>query len=251
LPSWADIAFLVRDPQRRPLIRQLCHQAAYLRANRVPVEFLVRLFPEIAEIRIPVDVYFDHHFSLPYGERTILAALVTHLQPAVVFEFGTFAGGTTRMMADLLPATSVVHTIDLPDDQMAWPVGGQEFRGRPEYVDRIVAHRGSTRDFDFGPFTSSVDLVFVDASHEFDDVMYDSMRALDIVNDEGLVVWDDYQPRTIGVVHALNRLAEERQLVRLAHSRLVLFRREPFPDVEPVHRETWVEHPPPTVPSRH
>lgn len=244
MSSAFEILRLLQDAHRGPLLRQLANHAAYLRANRIPIEFLARLYPGIVDAPASVDVSFDHHFSLPYGERAILSALVAHLRPAVTFEFGTFTGATTRMIADLLPATSVVHTLELPDEQMRWPVGGHDFHGRAEYNGRIVLHRAPSRLFDFTPFTAAVDLVFVDASHEFDDVMHDSRRALDMVSDNGIVVWDDYQARTMDVVRALNQLSREVQLVRVAYSRLVIFRRRPFPDVGPVNATPWVEHPP-------
>lgn len=235
--------------------RQLWNHAAFLRRNRLPVEFLASLFPGTAQRPVPVDVSVDHHFSLPYGERAVLSALVAHLQPRVVFEFGTFTGATTRMIADLLPATSMIHTLDLPDERMTWPVGGQDFRDRAEYADRIVMHRSSTRSFDFAPFDSGVDFVFVDASHDYDDVAHDSRRALEMVGNAGVVVWDDYQARTIGVVNALNELSREVQLVRVAYTRLVVFRKDPFPDIAPVNHAPWVDHPPrespvPTRPAR-
>ena len=208
------------------------------------MEFLAALFPGTAHRAVPVDVSVDHHFSLPYGERAVLSALVAHLQPRVVFEFGTFTGATTRMIADLLPATSTIHTIDLPDEQMTWPVGGQDFRDRAEYADRIVMHRCSTRSFDFTPFGSAVDFVFVDATHDYDHVLHDSRRALEMVSGDGVVVWDDYQARTIGVVDALNELSREVQLVRVAYTRLVVFRKHPFPNVAPANLAPWVDHPP-------
>lgn len=228
-------------------MRQLWNHAAFLRANQLPVEFLARLFPDIGNTAAPVDVSVDHHFSLPYGERAVVAALVSHLRPRTVFEFGTFTGGTTRMMADLLPASSTIHTIDLPDEEMAWPVGGQDFRD-PAYAERIVMHRAKTAAFDFEPFKSSVDFVFVDASHAYDDIVADSRFALEIVNAGGVVVWDDYQPRTMGVVTALNELSRKIQLVRIAYTRLVIFRQQPFPDIEATHREPWVDHPPRATP---
>lgn len=243
-----DIVKICANKDRYPLLTNLSNHTVFLRENRLPVEYLVRLLPGIENEVVTVDVSVDHHFALPYGESTILSAIVRHLRPLTVFEFGTFTGLTTKIFSDLSPEAAVIHTIDLPADEIVWEpwiaeVIGQEFLGRPEYAQRIISHRCSTRRFNFIPFTSRVDLVFVDASHEYDDVVHDSRRAIEIVSDSGIVVWDDYQPTTLGVVAALNQIAREVQLVRVANSRLVLYRKRPFPGIPRVHLTPWTDCP--------
>ena len=236
------------NKDRYLILTSLSNHMVFLRENRLPVEYLVRLFPGIENETVSTDVSVDHHFALPYGESTILSAIIRHMKPHTVFEFGTFTGLTTKIIADLSPKGTVIHTIDLPADEILWEpwiaeVIGQEFLGRQEYQGRIISHRFSTRRFNFTPFASSIDLVFVDASHEYEDVVHDSRRAIEIVSDCGVVIWDDYQPTTLGVVAALNEIAREAKLVRVANSRLVLYRKSPFPGIPSVHLTPWTDFP--------
>ena len=53
-----------------------------------------------------------HDWELPYAERCVLDAIVRSRRPAVMFEFGTFRGATTRLLAEAAP-DAVVHTLDL------------------------------------------------------------------------------------------------------------------------------------------
>ena len=218
-----------RSPHRSENARFLLNQTRWLEHNDLPVEYLVRLFPESAGMPVSVTADIDHPFELPYGERLILATLVKVIRPQLVFEFGTFTGATSRLLADAAPQAKV-HTLDLPDSEMVWEtwvaeVVGMYFRDEEAYEGRIVQHRVNSRAFDYTEFVGRADFIFVDASHEHDDVLHDSRRALEMVSPGGLIVWDDYQPAIPGVVSALRTLRNEGvALVRIAESRLVVHR---------------------------
>ena len=175
---------------------------------------------------------FRSVYELPYGERAIIDAIVRHIKPALICEFGTFSGATTVLLANAMPDGGAVHTIDLPDSALMALQGpsfaisqiGAAFRGSV-YEDRITFHRSAIRDFDFSPFRARADFVFIDASHTYEDVLHDSRRALEIVAPKGVIVWDDYQVAHWDSVRALNKLAEKLPLERIASSRFVLYRR--------------------------
>ena len=67
-----------------------------------------------------------------------------------------------------------------------------------------------------------MDLVFVDAGHEYHDVR-DSENALRMVSESGVVVWDDYHPRHPGVQRALNEVGRRHRLDRIARTRFVIY----------------------------
>lgn len=239
---------LIKNKERSFLLTNLQNHIRFLDENCIPVEYLVRLFPGIEKIKVKTDVAVDHHFGLPYGESTILSAIIEFLKPRSIFEFGTFTGSTTRFLAEISAPETDIHTIDLPDGEFVWEpwiaeVIGQEFRGIPEYSEKIKLHRCSTRNFDFSPFYSKIDLVFVDASHEYEDVLHDSLMALKIVSEKGLIVWDDYQANTYGVVAALNEIFQKEQLVRVANSRFVLYRKKPFSGITQDNFSSWNNFP--------
>lgn len=190
--------------------------------------FLTDLFPQLARRSVSLSLDVQHHFSLPYGERIVLAAIVEILQPAVIFEFGTYSGSTTTLLADAAPE-AVVHTLDLPTDEIVWGQDvveaiGKNFRDRTDYTGRIISHRCNSRLFDFSPFEKKVDFVFIDGSHNYADVLEDSRNALRMLSPRGVIVWDDYLPGCMPVAKAIQQLGRTLPIVRIAQTRLSLLR---------------------------
>jgi hypothetical protein len=198
---------------RRQRIAPLVKSWIFAANDRVPQRYALDVFPEIASVRASVTIDIHHHFELPYGERVLLDAIVRHLSPDVVFELGTYSGTTTKLLAEAAPRATV-HTIDIPSDN---PIIGSAYRDDPG---RIVSHRANIRSFDFAPYERSVDLVFVDASHEYADVLHDSNVAKRLIGEGGVIVWDDYHPAQLGVVRALSEL--QLPLWHLTGSRMVV-----------------------------
>ena len=168
-----------------------------------------------------------HPFELPYGERAILDGLVRHISAQSIWEFGTYTGSSTVVMAGALAEGGVVETIDLPGDGAPGRQAdriGEAIRARPDLASRIVQHRCDLRQFDFRAWIGKVDLVFVDASHQYNDVLADSRIALELLSPGGVIVWDDYQAAHPGVVRALTEVGIGYPLVHVAGSRLVVHR---------------------------
>ncbi|HVF40782.1 MAG TPA: class I SAM-dependent methyltransferase [Gemmatimonadaceae bacterium] len=154
------------------------------------------------------------------GELVTICAMTRSLQPAGIFEFGTFDGRTTLNLALNSPDEARVYTIDLP----AMAIGsttasihphevqfadkaqsGRRFRGTP-FEKKITQLYGDSGAFDFSPYYDSIDMVFVDASHTYEHVINDSLHALRMLRcGHGLIVWHDYS-RWDGVTGALNDL---------------------------------------------
>jgi predicted O-methyltransferase YrrM len=162
-------------------------------------------------------------WELPYGEKVILDGIVRLLAPTTLFEFGTFTGETSVLLADAAPEGAVVHTVDLPEE-LDPEIGaiGQAFKDRPEYANTIVQHRVDLRSFDSEPFRGTVDFIFIDAAHDFNSVTKDSELALKMLRPGGCIVWDDYHPSQWGTVKALNELRKSYPLIRIAYSRFVV-----------------------------
>jgi hypothetical protein len=224
----------IRDPQRSKIFKRVTDELKWCTRNRIPVDYLTRLFPEVTNATPLPMGDISHPFELPYAERYVVAGIASALQPRAIFEFGTFTGTTTKLLADSAPGARV-HTLDLPENEIIWEdwigkVVGLAFRDVAEYSGRIVQHRKNSRQFDYSAFRGRCDLVFVDASHELPDVLHDSRRALELVTPTGVILWDDYQPGLHGVVEALNQLhADGIPLARIAHTRVVAHRPGGFP----------------------
>ena len=214
----------LRQPDRKRRVHRALRQWSFT-ADGLPRAPLAELFTDIEHVRSGATPANRHFYELPYAERFVLDALIRHLEARSIFEFGTFRGMTTRLLAETVGPGGVIHTIDLPrpagtpasDD----PVG-VELRALTGDVAEVVEHRCDTADFDFSPLAARFDLVFVDASHRYDDVLRDSRDALRIVRPGGLIVWDDYQAEEPGVVRALHELAADLAIVNVRWTRLAV-----------------------------
>lgn len=211
-------------PDRLARARAALRHWVYLEAEaELELRSLPELFPSIETVAPRVAVDATHPFELPVGERVVLDLIVQHLEPRTIFEFGTYTGTTTALMAQVAPEGATVHTIDLP--RAPAELLGRAFASPEPGWAQIVQHRANLRFFDFEPYHGQVDLVFIDASHERDDVLADSGAAFQLLSDRGVIVWDDFQPAHPGVVTALADLSSRYDLYSVLGTRLAVYRR--------------------------
>lgn len=214
-------------------VKRIARAWAFMQeSGRIPEKYPCEIWPGVERITAAVRLDMVYTYELPAAERAILDGIVRHQRPRTIFEFGTFTGATTALLADAAPDDSLVHTIDLPDS--AFPAGGfggwftsdlvgKAFAADERYKDRIVLHRQDLNTFDFEALEGRVDLVFVDASHTYEAVLHDSRCALRILAPGGTIIWDDYQPAQWDSVRALNKVAARRPLIRVTNTRLVIY----------------------------
>ena len=221
----------LKSRNRFDMLDKISREWRFLNSELVEEKYLVDLFPEVGNMSVEATVDIRHHFELPYGERTVLSAIAQVAQPSVVFEFGTYTGSTTVMLAKACGGGTELHTLDLPDDLLISAgihpdTVGHVIRESAE-VDkhRIVQHRENSRKFDYSFLEGKVDLVFVDGSHEYDDVISDSQNAMRMLSPGGVVVWDDYHTPCLPVAAAIDDLAKDYAIYRVASTRLAVFRR--------------------------
>ncbi len=136
-------------------------------------------------------------------ESCVIATLLKLVTPGTAFEFGTYRGETTRLIAANLPSSSVVYTLDLER------IDGVEFEGDDfEWASRAVGLRrdfgelparvvqlfGDSYEFDPTPYENQVGLAFVDGNHAVKYAARDTENALRMLVPEGpsALVWHDY-----------------------------------------------------------
>ena len=122
-----------------------------------------------------------------------------------------------------------IHTLDLPDHRLM-EAGidpktiGHCITHENGYGPRITQHREDSREFDHSRFLGKVDLVYINGSHKFEDVLSDSRAALLMLAPNGVIVWDDYHTTCMPVAEAIDVIAQELQIYRIASTRLVAHR---------------------------
>ncbi len=229
-PLLVDIyrAVLIRSGYRAPLSALL----------KLPITPLEKIFPGIgqAEIQIPCSQLSRGPGALPMTEYLFFSAICRYRQPLRVLEIGTFRGSSTLAMAVNSPDRTEVFTLDLDPSHKKptkYPlnIGGLEnhpfapgelFLQTP-YARKIRQLYGDSASFDFQPFYGTMDLVFIDGNHGYENVRSDSEQAFRMLRPGGLILWDDYYDAFPSVVRCLNEIHASRPLLHIERSRLVLY----------------------------
>ena len=203
----------------------------------VPDVPLVTLFPDAETTPVTLVDYVDMPGIMPFHELLTLCQIVRLRQPKVIFEIGTFLGGTTLQLA--ANSHAEVYTLDLPpprhEDYVKPPIWDPELDVYPDQpgvrfqgianAGRISQLFGNSLTYDFTEYSGLVDLVFVDGCHHYEFVLRDSQNALKMMSPDGIVIWQDYSSYAPGVVQALNELSNVVSLVHIAKTSLVIHRR--------------------------
>lgn len=192
---------------------------------------LDQVFPGVTEGPVTLFNYSNSDGQPLAHEMIALCQLVRFLKPRTIFEIGTFEGGTTLQLA--ANSEAEIWTLDLPPDhpirsaldcvpaKPGWRIAASPF------ADRCTQLFGDSQSYDFEAWKGGIDLVFVDASHEYEHVRLDTRNALGLLSEGGVVVWHDYAPdHAPGVVRCLEEMAGT-QLVHLEGTGLVV--RPPAP----------------------
>ena len=203
----------------------------------LPRRNIDQIIPDAESIPVTLIEYQYAYGDMPVHELMTLCKIVRYRQPKVIFEIGTYLGGTTLQLA--ANSQAEVYTLDLPPpghkdyvppqirdpeadvytDQPGVRVQGTSF------ADRIHQLFGDSQTYNFMPYYGSVDLVFVDGCHHYEFALRDSQNALKMMSPDGVVIWHDYASYEPGVVQALNELAKVAPLVHIAGTSLVIHHR--------------------------
>lgn len=228
--------------------------AAYRRARRrrnadiparrfdLPVATLDTLFPGIWPTSIMMNeatLDADGMMALPLRELLVVAAICKYSHPRKIFEFGTFTGLSTLMMAMNTEEETWLYTLDIDPSSLdthehGTGVGGFTpfevgacFQNTP-YKAKITQLFGNSLALDCSQFKHSIDIVFVDADHSYRFAMADTEKAFELVSSGGIIIWDDYiwsedHPECSGVARTLHEFQNERQIYQITGTRLAVY----------------------------
>ncbi|MEY2420237.1 MAG: hypothetical protein QOI95_304 [Acidimicrobiaceae bacterium] len=165
-----------------------------------------------------------HAWSLGAAEQVVLQLLISDRNVHTAFEFGTFNGATTALIAEALPDEGRVVTVDLPDTDFRATQHPDAFSAQ----DVGAVHRASVAKhkvqqlrvdslvLDTTPWRAWADLVLVDGGHDYEHGFADTRSALAIVKPGGIVLWDDFDPYWHGLINGILDAAAGRPVERLA-----------------------------------
>lgn len=178
--------------------------------TNLPKRELAAVLPGAESLPVTLENYVPRYGQPVPAEIVTVCQIVRFLSPQTIFEIGTFEGETTVHMA--ANSTARIWTLDLPPtqgrkgchpDDPGWRIR------ETSYGERCIQLLGDSRTFDFGEWRGRMDFVFVDAGHDYENVRSDSLRAMELISEQGAIVWHDYAPYELGVVRALDELNEQ------------------------------------------
>ncbi len=204
--------------------------------TEVPCETFSKIFPVDgleSDYRISSSIN-RHSWNVRLDEEIYIYYAVQATKAKSVFEIGTFDGGTTAIMARAAGPNAEVFTLDLPEEEFDRTQHPPDFTGA--FVGRkyretsigagIVQLHGNSETFDFSAYYGKMDLVFVDAAHDYKHGLIDSRTALRLTHAKGTVLWHDFDPGWPGLVHAIIEATKGCKLRRLAGTTLAVLRKD-------------------------
>jgi hypothetical protein len=191
--------------------------------------------------------------SLTMLEATVMASLLKLLDPRVVFEIGTFLGYSTALLLRNTDSNCKVYSLDLDIDaaELATASTFSEHELRTDdvkndnylrytqaakgpYYLRNIDHttrsrlkllKGNSLEFNCSKngVAGCVDLVFVDGGHEYDIIASDTVKALEMLGGNGLIIWHDYNSKIHSdVTRFLGEYSKDKLVLHVENTMLAL-----------------------------
>jgi len=165
--------------------------------------------PEVhAEILIAPQRITDAYVLMPERftlltdkELFALLALFRHKAPRDVLEVGTYRGGSALHFFLNSPPTTKITSLDRDFQSLSRDVEKQLLASG-----RFELWQISSEQIDEKRHAEAFDFIFIDGSHEYLDVRRDTEKCLAMLREDGMIVWDDYNPAFPGVFRTLNEL---------------------------------------------
>jgi hypothetical protein len=145
-------------------------------------------------------------------------------KPAVAFEIGTFFGTTTAMMALNSPGT-VIHTLDLPPENVSGAtrlvqddfhlIRDRRLGEALQLVPRgqVIQHLGDSATWDYSPVREAT-FVLIDGAHTYEYIRSDTEKCLAACRRPATFVWHDCDLYHPGVVQWIAEMVAAGKPVR-------------------------------------
>jgi len=173
------------------------------------VQFLLvsfKIVPNPYDIKPPILPLYMHGWFAPENQRH-LEEIIQRIKPKVVVEIGTWLGCSAIFMAKRLPEGAVLYAVDTWEGSIehhrnqVWkemlPTLYRQFLSnvihQPNKLTDVIVPIKKTSLQAAKQFNKSIDLIYIDGSHEDDDVYNDIMAWYPKIAKEGVCCGDDYK----------------------------------------------------------
>ena len=210
--------------------------------QRIPTVNLNKVFPdELEKGEIKLENFLGHWGNVSIEELCKICLIVKWLKPRRILEMGTYNGMTTLQMALNAPSDCITYTLDLSAKQAAevklgklddlvanhfkdkfQTTTGSYFAGRGDVA--IEQLWGDTATYDYSKIKGSLDLVFVDAAHDYMNKKIDCERAFSMLSSSGVIIWHDFaQVANPEVTKCIAEFAKDHRIFHLRNTNLAVF----------------------------
>jgi hypothetical protein len=208
----------------------------------IPTVNLNKVFPEELERgSIRLENFLGHWGNVLIEELCKICLIVKWLQPKRILEIGTYNGMTTLQMALNAPADCTTYTLDLSSEQASKlelsrmdELIATQFKKRFQtttgsyFANRnalnIVQLWGDSGTFDYSSIETPIDLIFIDAAHDYENKRKDSDTAFRILSPRGVILWHNYSDVLCpDVTKCLGELAQQKKLWHLRNTSLAVY----------------------------
>ena len=199
----------VRDGLRKdPLVTAVYRKVSNgsrLTLPEIPAE---KLCPASVSIELPILYPLFAGEDAPLADLIFLLNLAKGRKAKRILEVGTYRARTTHALHLNCPEAEILsYDIQVLDSPFRQALTGEK-RVELRHASFIASAAALRKEQPF-------DLIFVDGSHQYQDVVDDSRLALELVTPGGIVVWHDYRPND----HPFqNELRVPEALAILSHS---------------------------------
>jgi predicted O-methyltransferase YrrM len=182
----------------------------WTRLRPTPLE---TLFPGIERMEEPVELVYPFRrtrgTSMELEEMVVAATIARFTRARRVVEIGTFDGNTALNLAANLGDDGRVVTLDLPPEGTESGNGSTHYAdGKPapfavrQYLDHPMRSRirqvyGDSATIDWRTLGGPFDLALIDGDHTTPYVLADTRHALSVLAPGGIVLWHDYEWRSV------------------------------------------------------
>lgn len=206
----------------------------------IPTVNLNRVFPSSMEKNgIKLEDFLGHWGNVSIEELCKICLIVKFIKPKRILEIGTYNGMTALQMALNAPEDCITYTLDLPEGSF---VEGSEldeqisnhFRSKfgtklgAYFANRndveIVQLLGDAAVFDYSAIDGKLDIVFIDAAHDYFHKKIDTENAMKLLSQGGVILWHNYNDVTNpDVTKYLADISLEYELFHLRNTSLVVY----------------------------
>ncbi len=185
----------------------------------------------------------DKAGGLTFQELVSILGICSIFPSGKVLEIGSFRGRTALNIIYNFPNIKL-YTFDLPEnftDQknlkykliesdkfQAFHKEKNELKIKyNDFFSKINSIEGDSATYDFSNFDNFFDIIIIDGSHKYENVVIDSENAIKMIKKDGFIIWHDYSKDHIDVLRAIKFIKKKYSITinRIKHTKFAYYQK--------------------------